>query len=40
MGIWKFGPIEFHFDTDGRLHLIYMEDENCHPRVIAKDPAP
>jgi len=39
MGIWKFGVIEFHFDTDGRLYLIYTEDEDCNPRVIAKDPA-
>jgi hypothetical protein len=36
MGIWKFGRIEFHFDTDGRLHLIYAEDENLRPRAIAK----
>jgi hypothetical protein len=39
MGIWKFGVIEFHFDTDGRLYLIYTEDEDCNPKVIAKDPA-
>jgi hypothetical protein len=38
MGIWKFGQIEFHFDTDGRLYQIYTEDEDLSPRVIAKDP--
>jgi hypothetical protein len=39
MGIWKFGQIEFHFDTDGRLYQIFTEHEDLSPRVIAKDPA-
>ncbi len=39
MGIWKFGEIEFHFDPDGRLYLIYTENEDLSPRVIARDPA-
>jgi hypothetical protein len=38
MVIWKFGGIEFHFDADGRLYLIYTEDNDHNPRVIAKDP--
>ena len=38
MGIWRFGQIEFHFDADGRLYQIYMEDEDLSPRVIAKQP--
>jgi hypothetical protein len=39
MGIWKFGQVEFHFDTRGRLYQIYTEDEDLSPRLIAKDPA-
>lgn len=38
-GIWKFGRVEFHFDTDERLSLIYTEDDDLNPQVIAKDPA-
>ena len=38
MGIWKFGVIEFHFDSDGKLFLIYSEGEGNNPRVIAQDP--
>jgi len=38
MGIWSFGKIEFHFDTDGRLYQLYTENEDLSPRVIAKDP--
>jgi hypothetical protein len=40
MGIWKFGQIEFHFGTDGRLYQIYTERADLSPRVIAKNPAP
>jgi hypothetical protein len=39
MGIWLFGAVEFHFDTDGRLFLIYTEDEHGRERVIAKSNA-
>jgi hypothetical protein len=39
MGIWLFGAVEFHFDTDGRLVLIYTEDEHGKERVIAKSNA-
>lgn len=38
-GIWRFGAIEFHFGTDGRLYLVYTEDEHGTPRVIAKNDA-
>jgi hypothetical protein len=39
VGIWKFGRIEFHFDQGGQLFLIYAEDDDFNPQVIAKDPA-
>jgi hypothetical protein len=35
MGIWRFGPAEFHFDASGHLFLIYTEDEDGKGRVIA-----
>ncbi len=35
-GIWKYGEIEFHFDFDGRLFLIYTEAPDGEPRTIAK----
>jgi len=38
--IWRFGAVEFHFDTDGRLFLIFTEDEHGRERVIAKSDAP
>lgn len=40
VGIWKFGQIEFHFDAEGRLWLIYTEQKDgLSPRTIAKGPA-
>ena len=36
VGIWRFGSIEFHFGTDGRLFLVYTEDKHGTPTVIAK----
>jgi len=38
MGIWKFDRIEFHFGLDGRLFLIYTEDDDFNPQIIAKEP--
>jgi hypothetical protein len=32
--IWKYGDIEYHFGDDGRVWLIYTEDEDHNPRVI------
>jgi hypothetical protein len=38
--IWKYGDIEYHFDSDredGRVFLIYTEDgPELTPRVIAQ----
>jgi hypothetical protein len=39
VGIWKFGRIEFHFDRGGQLFLIYTEDNDLNPHVIAKEQA-
>lgn len=33
--IWLFRPVEFHFTTDGRLFLIYTEDEEYNGKTIA-----
>ena len=35
MGIWRFGPVEFHFDASEHLFLIYTENEDGNGRVIA-----
>ncbi len=32
--IWKYGDIEYHFAENGRVWLIYTEDEDHNPRVI------
>jgi hypothetical protein len=34
--IWKYGDIEYHFGDDGRVFLIYTEDENRTPRVLGE----
>lgn len=37
--IWKYGDIEYHFDSDkidGKVWLIYTEDEKGKPTVIDK----
>jgi hypothetical protein len=36
--IWKYGEIEYHFDDDGRVFLIYAEDESHNPRTLGIDP--
>jgi hypothetical protein len=33
--IWKYGEIEYHFGPDGRVWLIYTEDADGNPRVLA-----
>ena len=35
-GIWKYREIEYHFDNDGRVFLIYTEDEDRNPRVLGE----
>jgi hypothetical protein len=35
-GIWKYGEIEYHFGDDGRVFLIYTEDENRNPIVLGE----
>lgn len=35
MRIWRFGAVEFQYDREGRLYLVYMEEEDGTPRVIA-----
>ncbi len=32
--IWKYGEIEYHFGTDGRVWLVYSEDADGNPRVL------
>jgi hypothetical protein len=34
--IWKYGAIEYHFGTDGRVWLIYTEDADHNPRVLGQ----
>ena len=34
--IWKYAEIEYHFADDGRVWLIYTEDEHRNPRVLGK----
>jgi hypothetical protein len=34
--IWKYGEIEYHFGDDGRVWLIYTEDEDRKPRILGK----
>ncbi len=34
--IWRYGAIEYHFGNDGRVWLIYTEDEGGTPRVLAQ----
>jgi hypothetical protein len=33
--IWKYGDVEYHFGTDGRVSLIYLEDADGTPHVLA-----
>ncbi len=35
-GIWKYGEIEFHFDFEGKIFLVYTETPEDEPRTIAK----
>ena len=32
---WKYGEVEYHFGPDGRVWLIYAEDAEGNPRVLA-----
>jgi hypothetical protein len=34
--IWKYGDIEYHFGDDGRVWLIYTEDQEHNPRVLGQ----
>jgi hypothetical protein len=34
--IWKYEEIEYHFGLDGRVCLIYTEDSDGEPHVIAE----
>ncbi len=34
--IWKYGEIEYYFGDDGRVNLIYTEDDEGTGRTIAK----
>jgi hypothetical protein len=34
--IWKYGEVEYHFGDDGRVWLIYTEDEGHNPRVLGR----
>jgi hypothetical protein len=33
--VWKYGEIEYHFGRDGRVWLIYTEDSDGNPKVLA-----
>ena len=33
--VWKYREIEFHFGPDGRVWLIYTEDQDGNPHVLA-----
>ncbi|QEL17187.1 hypothetical protein [Limnoglobus roseus] len=34
--IWKYCAIEYHFDGDGRVWMVYTEDEEGNPRVLGQ----
>jgi hypothetical protein len=34
--VWKYGEIEYQFQLDGRVWLIYTEDEDYNPHVLGK----
>jgi hypothetical protein len=38
--IWRYGEIEYHFAPDGRVWLVYTEDEDGNPRVLGRLPEP
>lgn len=38
--IWKYGDVEYHFGSDDRVCLVYMEDAEGNPHVLAKRPDP
>lgn len=33
--IWKYGEVEYHFGRDGRVFLVYTEDADGNPKVLA-----
>jgi hypothetical protein len=33
--IWKYGAVEYHFGPDGRVWLIYTEEADGSPKVLA-----
>lgn len=34
--IWKYGDIEYYFRPDGRVWLIYTEDQDRNPIVLGR----
>ena len=34
--IWKYGDIEYHFGDEGRVWLVYSEDAEGNPRILAQ----
>ena len=34
--IWRYGEVEYHFGSDGRVWMIYTEDANGNPRVLGQ----
>jgi len=34
--VWKYGDIEYHFDEDGRVWLVYTEDTDLNPLILGQ----
>jgi hypothetical protein len=34
--IWRYGDVEYHFGSDGRVWLVYAEDADGNPRVLGR----
>ncbi len=34
--IWKYGDVEYHFGTDGRVFLVYSEDPDGNPVLYSQ----
>jgi hypothetical protein len=34
--IWKYGDIEYHFNDNGRVWLVYSEDAEHNPQILGQ----